>query len=98
MPSSSSSNHLMNDFGRYKRSRQTPQVAEVPSTLQPVTPISQSDNVAQHSAKDKGSESEQEIWSFDIAKTRYSDSYLRSYVLNLPKDKLLLSHFLALSA
>ena len=70
--SSSSSDHSVNDYGRYKRSRQTQQVAEVPSTLQPaetinVIPISQSDNVAQHSAKDTGSESEQEIWSFDRA-------------------------------
>ena len=56
----------MNDYGRYKRRRRTPQVAEVPSTLQPaettnVTPISQSDNVAQHSAKDTGSEFDRAI-------------------------------------
>ena len=62
----------MNDYGRYKRSRQTPQVAEAPSTLQPaettsVTPIPQSEHLAQRSANDIGSESKQEIWSFDRA-------------------------------
>ena len=70
--SSSSSDHLVNDYGRYKRTRQSLQVAEVPTTLQPAgttneIPILQSDNVAQHYAKDTGSESEQEIWSFDRA-------------------------------
>ena len=70
--SSYSSNHSVNDYGRYKRTRQSPQVAEVPTTLQSVgtineSPILQSDNVAQHSAKDTSSESEQEIWSFDRA-------------------------------
>ena len=51
----------MNGYGRYKRIRQSPQVAEVPTTLQPAgtineTPILQSDNLAQHSAKDIGSD------------------------------------------
>ena len=38
-----------------------------PAETTDVTPIPQSDNVAQNSAKDTGSESEQEIWSFDRA-------------------------------
>ena len=55
--SCSSSKHLVNDYSRYKRSRQTRQVAEALSTLQPaettsVTPIPQPENLTQHSAKD----------------------------------------------
>ena len=62
----------MNDYGRYKRTRQSPQVADVPTTLQPAwtmeqTPIIHSDNVVQQSSKDTGSESEAETWSFDRA-------------------------------
>ena len=64
--SSSSSSHSVNDYGRYKRTRKSPQVAEVPTTLQPArtvdeTPILQPDNVLQHSAEDTGSESEAEV-------------------------------------
>ena len=64
--------HTMNDFGRYKRTRQSPQVADVPSTLQPAktideTPIIHSDNVMQPLSKDTGYESEAETWSFDRA-------------------------------
>ena len=60
----------MNDYGRYKRKRQFPQVADVSSTLQPVrtideTPNIHSDNVVQQTSKDTGSESVAEIWSFD---------------------------------
>ena len=71
--SSSSPYHSVNDYSRYKRSRQTPQVAEAPSMLQPaettnVTPLPQLENLAQHSAKDTGSVSDQEIWSFDSHK------------------------------
>ena len=62
----------MNDYGRYKRTRQSPQVADVPATLQPVrtideTPIIHSNNVVQQTSKDTGSELEAEIWSFDRA-------------------------------
>ena len=58
----------MNDYGRYKRTRQSPQVAEVPTTLQPARtmeqiPIIHSDNVQQLS-KVTGSELEAETWSF----------------------------------
>ena len=60
----------MNDYGRYKRTRQSPQVADVPSTLQPArtinrTSIIHSDNVVQQSSRDTGSELE--TWSFDRA-------------------------------
>ena len=60
----------MNDYGRYKRIRQSPQVANVPSMLQPIrtiaeTPKIHSDNVVQQTSKDTGSKSEAEIWSFD---------------------------------
>ena len=60
--SSSSSNHSIHDYGRYKRTRLSPQVAEVPSTLQPVrimdqTPVIHSDNVVQQ-PRDSGSESD----------------------------------------
>ena len=62
----------MNDYGRYKRTRQSPQVADLPSMLQPVRTIDEtsnihSDNVVQQISKDIGSESEVEIWSFDRA-------------------------------
>ena len=59
----------MNDYGR-KKTRLSPQVADVPSTLQPErtidqTPVIHSDNVVQQSSKDTGSDSE--TWSFDRA-------------------------------
>ena len=62
----------MNDYGRYKRKRQSPQVVDVPAMLQPArtvdeTPIIYSDNVVQQTSKDTGSDSEAEIWSFDRA-------------------------------
>ena len=62
----------MNDYGRYKRTRQSLQVAEVPTMPQPArtmeqTPITHSDNVMQQSSKDTGSELESETWSFDRA-------------------------------
>ena len=67
--SSSSSSH---DYGRYKRSRQSPQDAEVPTMPQPdrtveQTPIIHSKNVVQQSSRDTGSDSESETWSFDRA-------------------------------
>ena len=62
----------MNDYGRYKRQRQSPQVVYVQSPVQPViaidkTPNIHSDNVVQQMSKDSGSESEAESWSFDKA-------------------------------
>ena len=50
--SSSSSNHSIQDYGTYKRTRLSPQVAEVPSTMQPVkimdqTPVIHLGNVVQ---------------------------------------------------
>ena len=62
----------MNDYDRYKRTRQYPHVAEIPTTPQPArtieqTPILHSDNVVLQSSRDKGSESESETWSFDRA-------------------------------
>ena len=70
--SSSMLNRSAKDYGRYKSSKQTMQVAEAPTVLQPaettyVTPIPQPENTAEHSAKDSDSEPEQEIWSFDTA-------------------------------
>ena len=69
--SSSSSAQSENDYGRYRRLKQTPQVAEVTIPLQPTEPISitpnlQPENVVQ-TAKDSGSDSEAEVWSFDRA-------------------------------
>ena len=71
MSSSSSSNHFIHDYGRYKRTRVSPQIAEVPSTLQSVrimdqTPIIHSDNAVQQT-KGSGSEANSETWSFDRA-------------------------------
>ena len=53
----------MNDYGRYKRTRQSPQVADILSTLQSVrtideTPNVHSDNVVQQTSKDTVSELE----------------------------------------
>ena len=69
---SSSSLQEMNDYGRYERRRQSPQVIDVPSTVRPVrtideTPNIHSNNVVQQTSKDTGSESEAETWSFDKA-------------------------------
>ena len=55
--------HSMNDYGRYKRIRQSPQVADIPSMLQPARTIDEipnihSDNVVQQTSKDTGSGSE----------------------------------------
>ena len=52
--------------------RQSPQVAEVPTTQQPdwtieQTPFKHSENVVQQSSRDTGSESESETWFFDRA-------------------------------
>ena len=71
MPSSSSSSDHSHDYGRYKRQRLSPQVAEVASNLQNVmtreqTPIIHMDNTAQQ-LKDSGSDSDSETWSFDRA-------------------------------
>ena len=73
--SSFSPNRSAKDYGRYKRSKQTTQVAEALAVLQPaettyVTPIPQPENTTQHSAKDSDSELEKEIWSFDRAVNR----------------------------
>ena len=66
--SSSSSNHSIHDYGSYKRTSVSLQVAEVPSTLQPVrimdqTPSIHLDNVVQQT-KDSGSQFD---WSYDRA-------------------------------
>ena len=60
------------DYGGYKRTRQSSQVAEVPTTLQPdrtieQTPIIHSENVVQQTSRDTGSNSELDTWSFDRA-------------------------------
>ena len=62
----------MNDYGRYKRRRQSPQVVDIQTMVQPVrtidkTPNIHSDNVVQQMSKDSGSESEIEALSFDKA-------------------------------
>ena len=69
--SSSISDNLSHDYGRYKRSRHSPQTAQNPSILQPaeitVQTIPQPEQTLQGSTKDSGSESEIETWSFDRA-------------------------------
>ena len=100
MSSSSSSIQSMNDYGRYKRTRQSPQVVDVPSMLQPVrtideTPNMHSDN--KQTSKDTGSESEAEIWSFDKAINEVFRCYCRSCVRNPRKNTLLLNHCQELS-
>ena len=65
----SSSSH---DYGRYKRTRQSPQVVEDLTTPQPdrtieQTPIIHSEKVVQQSSRNIGSDSESETWSFDRA-------------------------------
>ena len=77
----------MNDYGRYKRTRQSPQVAEVLKMPQPAktmehTPIIHFDNVVQQSSKDTGSESESETWSFDRAINEVFRLFHRSYVVS----------------
>ena len=67
--SSSSSDHSINDYGRYERARLSPQNADIPSTLQPArtidqTPVIYSDNVVQQS---RYSGCKSETWSFDRA-------------------------------
>ena len=71
--SSSSSSHSTqseNDYGRYKRVKQAPQVAEIPVPLQPAEPINMTPNLPENvlqTAKDSGSDSDAEVWSFDRA-------------------------------
>ena len=70
-----------NDYGRYKKVKLAPQVAETPTPLQPVEQVNITpnlpeipinithqllDNVLQ-GTKDSGSDSEAEVWSFDRA-------------------------------
>ena len=92
--SCSSSDHSVHDYGRYKRPRLTPQVAEIQSTLQPVmtmdqTPIIHSDNVVQQ-LKDSGSESDTETRFFD----RAINEVFRLLPQKLcPRPTLLQSHF-----
>ena len=61
----SSSSHSVNDYGRRKEQDSLLRLQRQPAGTADETPILQSDNVVQHSAKDTGSESEVEIWSFD---------------------------------
>ena len=68
--SSSPSDNQSHDYGRYKRSRHSPQAAEVLSMLQPaeitnVLTVSQPEHTLQRPTKDSGSDSETETWSFD---------------------------------
>ena len=77
---SSHSTQAENDFGRYKRAKVAPQVAETSVPMQPAEPVSITPvsislvNIAHHvtenvlhTTKDSGSDSEAEIWSFDRA-------------------------------
>ena len=62
----------MNDCGRYKNRRLSPQIVDIQSTVQPVrtiddTPNIHSDNVVQQMSKDSVSESKAETLSFDKA-------------------------------
>ena len=70
--SSSLSDNQSHDYGRYKRSRYSPQAAQNLSMLQPaeitnVQLIPQPQHTLQCSTKDSGSDSEIETWSFDRA-------------------------------
>ena len=68
--SSSSSRKSESDYGRYKRVKQALQVAEIPIPLQPAEPVTITPNLPENvlqTAKDSGSDSEAEIWSFDRA-------------------------------
>ena len=102
MTSSSSSIHSMNDYGRYKITRQSPQVADVQSTLKPARTIDEiaiihSGNVVKQTSKDTGSKSEAEIWSLTGPLMKYLDYCRRSYVLSLRRNTLLLNHCQELS-
>ena len=73
----------------------------MPTVLQPAEPINitsniQPENVVQP-AKDSGSDSESELWSFDRAIDEFLGYYLKNYALKLPRNRLPLSHFLGLS-
>ena len=78
-PSSSNNSQSEIDFGRYKRARKSPQVAQTPVPIQPeetnfnpvnTQPINIIDqvhpNLSQEN-KQSDSETETEIWSFDRA-------------------------------
>ena len=96
--SSSCFTHSVNDSGRYKRTRQSPQVVKLPATLQPAgaineTPISQTDNVCSSLQKTQVLSQNRKSGLLIGLSMRCSDFYPRSYTLNLLRNKLLLSHF-----
>ena len=72
--SSSVSDNQSHDYGRYKRSRHTPQPAQNPSFLQPEERTNVQtlppEQTLQRPSRDSGSESETETWSFDRAITK----------------------------
>ena len=92
--SSSSSSHSTqseNDYGRYKRVKQAPQVAEIPVQLQPAEPINITPNLPENvlqTAKDSGSDSVAEVWSFDRAVNEVLGFCQKNYAQNLHKNRL----------
>ena len=69
--SSSSSDSQLHDYGRYKRTRHSPQAVQNTNILQPAEIINVQtilpEQTLQHPSKDSGSDSEIETWSFDKA-------------------------------
>ena len=95
------SDNQSHDYGRFKRSRHSPQAAQNPSMLQPaeitnVQTIPQTEQTLQHSPKDSGSDSEIKNWSFDRA-IKFSGFCLRSYTQDQPRSMLWQSLYLALN-
>ena len=95
--SSSSSWQSIHDYGRYKRQRQSPQIADILPMAKPVrnieeTPFTHSDNVVQQTLKDSGSDSEVETWSFARQLVKFLDFYHWSCVQSLRQNTLLLNH------
>ena len=82
----------------HKRRRQSPQVVEEQSTVQPVgtidqTPNIHSDNVVQQMSKDSGSDSDTEAWSFDKAINEVFRLLPQEMCLRPRKNTLLLNHY-----
>ena len=81
--SSSSSDSQSHDYGRYKRTRHSPQAVQNANILQPaeITNVQTilPEQTLQHPSKDSGSDSENETWSFYRAINEVFRLLLRSY-------------------
>ena len=96
--SSSSTSHSVNDYGRYKRTRKSPQVAEVLTTLQPARTVDENPfysliiwcNILQRTQNQK-----QKSGPLTGLSMKYSDFYRRSCALL--RNTLLPSHCQELS-